>query len=222
MSEYPSLETADTAFPNLSEQVARRISDTVISGEFPPGAHLREQEFSDRFSVSRGTIREAMRILEREGVVMIIPRKGAKVTSLTKGEVREIYEVREVLFGQAAALCAERRSDAHADTLNELLNEMSRQMGKGDVAAYAKLSHRLAIGIIKEGRNSRIHDIFVRMSLQIARYTNLGLQETSRRKESLANWRQIVDSISRRDAKTAEAMARAQIRRVKETVSGMI
>ncbi|MDX6748767.1 GntR family transcriptional regulator [Geminicoccaceae bacterium 1502E] len=215
-------ERSEHAFPNLPEQVARRIADAVIRGELEPGAHLREQEFSDRYGVSRGTVREAIRILERDGVATIIPRRGAVVTSLAADEIREVYEVREVLFGQAAALCAERRPDTLPAELAGIVHQMAAHARDGDVTVYAALSNRLAVTIIAASRNARLLDLFNRMSLQIARYTNAGLMRPQRRAESLANWKRLVASIGEGDAGGAERMAREQIRRVKEEVVGKL
>lgn len=222
MNDISSSRRPEATFPNLSEQVAYRISDAIIHGEYQPGEHLREQEFSDKYGVSRGTVREAMRILERDGVVDIIPRRGAVVTSLTADEIRETYEVREVLFGQAAALCAERKSDELIPILNEIVAEMAKKMAENEAADYAKLSNKLAMKVIAGSQNSRIQEIFVRMSLQIARYTNLGLSKPAKRKESLANWRRLIKCLAKGDAVEAEKVARTQIRRVKEHVIGLV
>lgn len=218
MTDYLNSDGREPAFANLPEQVARRIADAVIRGDLAPGEHLREQEFSDRFGVSRGTVREAIRILERDGVATIIPRRGAIVTSLSGDEIREIYEVREVLFGQAAGLCAERRPEDLNRELAELVEVMERSGPRGDVAEYARLSNQLALAIIGGSFNRRLLELFNRMSLQIARYTHLGLARPERREESLANWRRVIEAIEARDVPAAEQWARTQIRRVKEEV----
>jgi DNA-binding GntR family transcriptional regulator len=91
---------ADQSDPTLtvSEQIAARLGDRILSGAMPPGARIGEQELADEFAVSRGPIREALRILEREGLATLLPRRGAIVTDLTASELRELLEVRAGLF----------------------------------------------------------------------------------------------------------------------------
>ena len=91
---------ADQSDPTLtvSEQIAARVGDRILSGAMVPGARIGEQELADEFSVSRGPIREALRILEREGLATLLARRGAIVTELSADELRELLEIRAGLF----------------------------------------------------------------------------------------------------------------------------
>jgi DNA-binding transcriptional regulator YhcF (GntR family) len=91
---------ADQEDPTLtvSEQIAAQVGDRILSGAMPPAARISEQELADEFSVSRGPIREALRILEREGLVTILARRGAIVTELSATELQELLEIRAGLF----------------------------------------------------------------------------------------------------------------------------
>jgi DNA-binding transcriptional regulator YhcF (GntR family) len=91
---------ADQVDPTLtvSEQIAARVGDRILSGAMAPGGRIGEQELADEFSVSRGPIREALRILEREGLATLLPRRGAIVTELSADELRELLEIRAGLF----------------------------------------------------------------------------------------------------------------------------
>jgi DNA-binding transcriptional regulator YhcF (GntR family) len=86
---------ADQTDPTLtvSEQIAARVGDRILSGAMAPGARIGEQELADEFSVSRGPIRDALRILEREGLATLLPRRGAIVTELSADELRELLEI---------------------------------------------------------------------------------------------------------------------------------
>src|ERR1700729_1825 len=88
--------------PSLPEQISRRLSDAITLGHYKPGEALGEQAISDAFKVSRAPVREALRILERDGVVQIIPRKGARVAMLEYEDLMEASEVRANLFELAA------------------------------------------------------------------------------------------------------------------------
>ena len=82
----------DTPTLTVPEQIAARIGDRIIAGDLAPGSRIVEQELAAEFEVSRGPIRDALRILEREGLVTILARRATVVTQLTTDEVREIFE----------------------------------------------------------------------------------------------------------------------------------
>src|SRR5690554_6400421 len=95
----------------LREQIAAQISDDIIKGLLPAGAPLNEQHLANSFEVSRGPIRDAIRILEREGMVTIYARRGAVVTNLTVEEVKEVFEIRAGLFEIVARKIADNYTD---------------------------------------------------------------------------------------------------------------
>jgi DNA-binding transcriptional regulator YhcF (GntR family) len=83
---------------SLAEQLAAQIGDRIVGDLYKPGARVIEQELADEFKVSRGPVRDALRILEREGLVAIHARRGAQVTELSEQEVAEVFEVRAALL----------------------------------------------------------------------------------------------------------------------------
>src|SRR3954468_24299224 len=123
-SPSPSAQTL-----SLPEQIAERIGNDIIQGGYEPGTRIQEQDVADQFKVSRGPVREALRILERDGLVQINARRGAQVTQLNVDEVDSIFEVRTDLIGLAAKLAAQRgesgeisRMRAELEKLPELVN----------------------------------------------------------------------------------------------------
>ena len=83
----------------LPEQIAERIFERIASGEYAPGARIREATLAVQFDVSRAPVREALRILENDSVVRILPNRGAHVTQLSVKEVSDIFEIRRKLSG---------------------------------------------------------------------------------------------------------------------------
>ena len=98
---------ADTAastfelYATLPSQIAVRIGHAIIDGKFKPGQKLREVDLAQSFGVSRASVREALRLVESEGLVTILPQRGAQVTTLTAAEVRDVFEIRAQLMGLA-------------------------------------------------------------------------------------------------------------------------
>jgi len=191
--------------PNLTslpEQVAEAIAEAIMKNEIAPGASLREIPLASYFGVSRSSVREALRLLERDGVVSIQPRHGAKVTALSHDEMVEIYQIRAALLGVACDLFARSRTEAHLRRLDETLARMSSLEGADEQAhalEHAALSASMAQLICEHCGNRKLASMLNQMSLQIARYTNLGLSAATRREQSLGNWRRLLDALRRQD-----------------------
>ena len=203
---------ADAAGPTLTvpEQVAAKVGDRIITGQWAPGARIGEQELADEFAISRGPVREAIRILEREGLVQVLPRRGAVVTSLSAQELRELFEIRAGLVEIALRkvmgagvppelLAITRAGVARLEALAELPEG-------GD--AYAETTYRLIqIGAHFAG-NERLRRMVVALSLQSLRYSKLGLASVARRQRSVKLWRQALQALERGDVERTLWLAR--------------
>lgn len=210
------------AVKSLPEQIAESIAGSVIRGELQPGASIREQLIADEFDVSRAPVREALRILERDGVVEIRPRRGARVTQLSLQEMVEIYQVRRVLFGLTANLFAQSRTDADVAWLRDNLRQMKEIREKTNEAwasRHGQLSAEMARRIIERSGNQRLAQVLLQMSMQIARYTILGLSSPARRAQSITSWTRLIAAIAKSDSAAAEAAAEHMIGHTLEFVS---
>lgn len=206
---------ADSQEPTrtVPEQVAAQVGDRIIGGALAPGARIGEQELADEFAISRGPVREAIRILEREGLVQVLPRRGAVVTSLSAQELRELFEIRAGLVEIALRkvmgagvppelLAITRAGVARLEALAELPEG-------GD--AYAETTYRLIqIGAHFAG-NERLRRMVVALSLQSLRYSKLGLASVARRQRSAALWREGLQALEAGDATRMVALARQRI-----------
>jgi len=109
---------------NLADGVARYIRDMFLNGEMLPGERIIETDIANRLGLSRGPVRDALKLLEKEGLVVIRPRKGTSVAKLTLDDVYEIYSLRAVLEGLAARILAEKRDPDAIARLESITNEM--------------------------------------------------------------------------------------------------
>ena len=174
----------------LPEQIAELIFTSIANGEYEPGDRIREEALAEQFEVSRGPVREALRILEKDSVVRILPNRGAHVTQLSIKEVADIFEIRRKLSGamiarlsveEAARLAA--AVDADIRALDALAQD---EQGAAD---YFQTSFRLSRALREACSNDRLAEILASLSRQTLRYTQLGLATPARRKESARNWR---------------------------------
>ncbi len=116
--------TSDAEIPQ-GQLAYRRLLDDIRLGNLHPGARLRETELAERLGISRTPVREAIRQLETDGLVVHLPRQGATIRSLDHAEVVELYEMRSVLEGTAARLAARAASDIELQELGSLNAAMS-------------------------------------------------------------------------------------------------
>ena len=200
---------------SLPEQIAARIGDRIIAGVVAPGARIVEQAVAVEFKVSRGPVREALRILDREGLARIHPRRGAMATALTGEEVRDIFEIRAGLYRIAAQRLAEHCSPLALQQMEEgiaVLKKHAEDPDGGD--RYAEVVFRLSLSAARSAGNPRLADMITSLALQTYRYSRLGLRSQPRRQESLKMWQAALEAYRQGDALTAADLA---VRRIEKS-----
>lgn len=121
-----------TAAP-LRQEVTDALRRAIVTSAFTPGQRLTEATLCERFEVSRTVIREALRQLEAEGLVAMVPNRGPEVATLTVKDAESLYELRGALEALAGSLFAERATDAQCTALVACLNEVKAAVVAGDV-----------------------------------------------------------------------------------------
>lgn len=209
------MPTGPEVGPTITSRVATEIGTRIIDGVYRPGMSLREIPLAEELGVSRGSIREALRLLERDGVVRIEPRKGASVTELSTDELIEIYQVRSALLGLAAALACERMDERDHQWLQRKLAEMQAAAREPDAraaASHAGISSEMATYLIERAANRRLQSLLTHMGPQIARYTRIGLSTPERRSESVATWTALLLALADRQSAQADQLGRKLVR----------
>jgi DNA-binding GntR family transcriptional regulator len=198
---------------SLPEQIAARLSERITAGAYPPGRRVMEQEVSLEFGVSRGPVREALRLLEREGLVTILPRRGAQVTRLSTNEVREIFDIRASLNGLRDRTIAESTDRGRVLPVLEeevaALARFARDPGAGD--EYVETVFRLNRFLNEACNNRRLRAILGSLALQTLRYSRLGLSTPARRLQSVGNWQRLVKAVREGDGLEAQRAAEQRV-----------
>ena len=198
---------------SLPEQIAARLSERIVNAVYAPGQRILEQAIAAEFAVSRGPVREALRLLERDGLVTILPRRGAQITNLTTAEVREIFDIRAVLNGLRDRELAEDpdrvRLLAALEPEVAKLGRYARQPEMGD--AYIETVFALNRMLTHASRNGRLRTILDSLALQTLRYSRLGLSTPQRRRQSVQHWQKLVKAIRDGDGAAAERAAQQRV-----------
>jgi len=193
-------------YATLPPQIAVRIGQAIIDGTFQPGQKLREVDLAQSFGVSRASVREALRLLESEGLITILPQRGAQVTALSAEAVRDIFEIRAQLMGLACRRLAVAVTPSLAARLETLLKTLRTSRDDGE--AYARASLAISEYCVRHAGSKRLADLILSFGRQTARYTKLSLSTAERRKHSIAMWRDLVDALINGKPAAAERFAR--------------
>jgi DNA-binding GntR family transcriptional regulator len=198
----PSRSTQTLSLP---EQIAEVIGNAIITGDLEPGQRIQEQGIASQFEVSRGPVREALRILERDGMVQILPRRGAQVTYLSIDEVNDIFAIRASLVRLAVRLIAENadsRLIAELKQRAETLGELARS--NADADQYTKESYYLNMAMAGGCGNKRLQDLIYSLAHQTLRYSRLGLSTQERRLRSAKYTNALVRALQKGDSQLAQ------------------
>jgi DNA-binding GntR family transcriptional regulator len=210
---WPGSRPAAALTRSLPEQIAGQLSERIVTGAYVPGQRILEQAIAAEFAVSRGPVREALRLLERDGLVTILPRRGAQITNLSTAEVKEIFDIRAVLNGlrdrELAQTPDRMRLVPALEAEVAKLARYARQPGTGN--AYVDTVFALNRMLTGASRNSRLRTILDSLALQTLRYSRLGLSTPQRRKQSVQHWQKLVKALKEGDAAAAERAAQQRV-----------
>lgn len=198
-------------FQPLREMVFDVLMDAIISGQLPPGERLMEVQLAEEMGVSRTPVREAIRRLELEGFVVMIPRKGAYVAGLSIKDIVNIFEIRTALEQLAVSLAAERMTDNDLETLERLLVELAESVEDADVEAWTELDKKFHYLIYEYSRNDRLIQMMNNIIEQINRYRIISLSNLEVRQHSVEEHKKIVEAMAERDIPAAQKAASEHI-----------
>jgi len=164
------------AFRTLAEQIAGSIRQAIAQGQIPPGARLLEAPLAREMGTSRAPVREALSQLEREGLVIKEPNRGARVVELTEETVREVASLRGLLEGFAASLAAERLTASQFAALDTILADMDRAAHRGEYARLVELDYQFHAFICRASGHQTLYETWSAISGKVRLYlstTNL-------------------------------------------------
>ncbi|WP_287370368.1 GntR family transcriptional regulator [Oceanithermus sp.] len=207
--------------PNLVREAAyERLKRRILEGVLRPGARLSEPALAQALGVSRTPVREALQRLAQEGLVELRPGRGARVRVLSPREVEEVYEVRALIEGEAAARAAGRCDEAGLHRLEAALDALETA-DPDDYAAQIAADERFHALLVAAGGNRVLEQVFhdLDAALALTRQFSRDLNQTP---ETRAQHRAIVAAIRAGDAAAARAAAEAHVQAFKATVARRI
>lgn len=198
-------------FLPLRDVVFNTLRKAILTGELKPGERLMEIHLANKLGVSRTPIREAIRKLELEGLVTMIPRRGAEVAQITEKSLKDVLEVRRALDALCAELACTRITDAEMEHLKEACAEFEKATQQKDVAVIAKADVALHDIIVAATGNQRLVQLVNNLAEQMYRYRFEYIKDKSQHEKLIEEHRIIYESILNKNCEAAARAAKLHI-----------
>ena len=192
--------------PSLVATIACDIGAEIIQGQIKPGDDLNSVELSRRFKTSRTPIREALILLEKEGLVEIPPRRRPRVRALALTEIREIYEARAALFVLMGRAASQQATEEDIRRLAKLVGELRSHHARGDIESFLWANVEFFDLVTEIANNRTIRSILDSLLLRTLPLRRLSLSLGGRLSASLDDMSRLVRSFEQRDADMAAAL----------------
>lgn len=197
----------------LREAVFMSLRKAILTGKIKPGDRLTEVRLGKLLGTSRTPIREAIRKLELEGLVTIVPGSGARVSRMTVKDLQEVMEVRSVLEQLSAGLASERITEEEKAELREACNDFIKCTQSGDSLVIADADVRFHDLILKAAKNEKLASILNGLADNIYRYRYEYIQDDDHYEHLITEHSEIFRTIYTGDREGAEKAARSHIAR---------
>jgi len=207
---------------SLHDAVVGHIREMIFSGELPSGERVPEKHLCQRLAVSRTPLREALKVLASEGLLDLLPNRGARVARLTTEDVDEMFPVMGALEGLAGELACERISDAGIDEIRALHYQMASHHKRQALNEYFQLNQRIHARIFDAAGNATLGAIYHSLTARIrmARYqANLS---RARWDDAMAEHEEILRALAKRDGQRLATVLKQHLAATCEAVKGVI
>jgi DNA-binding GntR family transcriptional regulator len=196
----------------LVDELAEELRERIYSGSYPLGKRLRQEELADQLQVSRTPLREALRVLESEGLVHSEPGRGVRVIAADLKKFLAAYQLREVVDGLAARLAAGLPDEPDSRVLTEIIARQRAALDPWTPTVYTRENVAFHIEIMRMTGNEYVmaEAPLVRMTSQV--FTPVALLEVDRARQAVEQHADIAKAIAGRNGGAAERAARKHIR----------
>ena len=202
----------------LHDQVAARLRTMLVEGHIAPGAKLNERELCLQLRVSRTPLREAIKLLAAEGLVDLLPNRGAVAVKLTEADVLNTFEVLAMLEGMSGELAAKRITDEELAELRALHYEMMACFARRDLSGYYRLNARIHTAINEAAGNPVLAGTYRSINARVQSLRFRTNQNDAKWKHAVEEHEQMVEALAARDAPAMRKVMVAHLMRKRDTV----
>jgi DNA-binding GntR family transcriptional regulator len=184
----------------LHEQVAQRLRQMLVENQIAPGAKLNERELSEVLQVSRTPLREAIKMLAAEGLVELLPNRGAIAVELTEDDVLHTFEVMAGLEALSGELAAQRVTDAELAEIRAMHFEMLAAYTRRDLSAYYRLNSAIHRAVNAAAKNPVLTATYNQVNARLQALRFRSNQDEAKWKQAMAEHDRMIEALGKRDA----------------------
>jgi DNA-binding GntR family transcriptional regulator len=203
----------------LHDEVVDRLRELILDGDLAPNSRVVEIDLCERFGISRTPLREAIKILATEGLLELLPNRGARVASLSPREIDEMVEVVAGLEATAGDLAARKIADEEIDAIEALTAQMTRAWQAGDEARYFRLNRDVHEAIMAASRNDVLAGLYASMSGRIQRARYSAKKTAEQWVQAIEDHQRMIELLRARDAAGLSHLLRAHLRSKKPIIA---
>lgn len=204
LADLAPLETLSR--PALAVELTDKLRTLILEGELKPGEKIPERQLTERFGVSRTPVREAVKILAAEGLVMLVQNRGAVVSTLTVAELEEVFPVLAALEGLVGELAARHATKQEIATIRRLNDDMHGAFDRGDRPTYFEINQKIHAAMLDAARNQTLaqqHQMVARRASRARYQANLTLERWG---EAMQEHDAILKALEARDSDALGAL----------------
>ena len=202
----------------LHDQVASRLRTMLVEGQIAPGAKLNERELSTQLRVSRTPLREAIKLLAAEGLVDLLPNRGAVAVKLTEADVVNTFELLATLEAMSGELAAQRITDEELAELRALHYEMMACFSRRDLSGYYRINARIHTAINDAARNPVLASTYRSINARVQSLRFRTNQNEAKWKNAVAEHERMIEALAAHDAVAMRAVLIEHLNRKRDTV----
>jgi len=202
----------------LHDQVAARLRTMLVEGLIQPGAKLNERELCERLGVSRTPLREAIKLLAAEGLVDLLPNRGAVAVKLTEADVLNTFEVLAMLEGMSGALAAERITEAELAEIRALHYEMMACFARRDLSGYYRINARIHSAINNAAGNPVLSSTYRSINARVQSLRFRTNQNETKWQQAVQEHERMVEALAARDAEAMRAVLVQHLQRKRDAI----
>lgn len=210
-TQHPSAADDATAPRLLHEDVAERLRELIMHGELAPGVKLNERVLCAQLGISRTPLREAFKSLASEGLVELLPNRGAIVAPLDPARLQQIFAVLEALEGLAGELACRTASERQLREIRALHFEMLAHHARHELDAYFRCNQEIHIRIVEASGNEPLAQIYRSLNANARRARYMANLSQERWDQAVAEHNEILDALTARDAARLQRLLREHL-----------
>jgi DNA-binding GntR family transcriptional regulator len=202
----------------LHDQVVARLRTMLVEGHIAPGAKLNERQLCELLQVSRTPLREAIKLLASEGLVDLVPNRGAVAVKLSEADVLDTFEVLAMIEGYSGELAAQRITDAELAEIRALHFEMMASYARSDLSNYYRLNARIHVAINAATKNPVLIRTYNSINARVQSLRFRTNQDAARWKVAVKEHEAMVEALSARDSTALKAVMVEHLKNKRDTV----